>query len=88
MRVIFFLSIFLFSPIVFAQIEKCQEMANLAKTIADIRDLGAPLSSVEAKLSSLPDEREKAMAITVANIVYSTKHKGDALKKEILKKCR
>lgn len=88
MRLIFFYTLLLLSPVTFAQTDRCREMADLAKTIADIRDLGTPLSSVEEKLSSLPNEREKAMAITVANIVYSTKHKGIALKNEVLKKCR
>lgn len=86
-----FTSIFLclVSTNLMAQSSSCLEMTNMAQDIANIRDMGVPLSAVEARLKrDVPDERERALGIVTANIVYAGRHKGDSLKREILKKCK
>lgn len=88
MKKIIIIATFLANNIALAQSSNCLVMANMAKDLANIRDMGVPLSAVEARLArDVPDERERALGIVTANIVYSGKHKGEALRREILKKC-
>ena len=88
-------SIFLFAFLLYAtassqaQTRNCIAMADMAQDIANIRDMGVPLSSVVARLKEdVADEKERALGILAATIVYSGNHSGTALRREILKKCK
>lgn len=71
-----------------AQANNCSAMAEMAKDVANIRDMGVPLPSVEQRLRrDVKDPDELAMGILVARIVYRTRATGAQLQKEIMKKC-
>lgn len=81
--------VILFTQIAFAQNSNCTAMADMAQDIANIRDMGVPLSAVEERLArDVPDKKERALGMLTAKIVYSVKYTGAALKKEILKNCK
>lgn len=87
--VVFSISLILFTQIAFAQNSDCTAMGDMAQDIANIRDMGVPLSAVEERLvRDVPDKKERALATLTAKIVYSVKYKGAALKREILKNCK
>lgn len=71
-----------------AQTQNCKAMAEMAKDIANIRDMGVPLSAVEERLRrDVKDQDELVMALVAAKLVYKTRGTGAQLQREILKKC-
>ena len=85
----YFFLLLLISNFSFAQPAHCLNMANMAMDIANIRDMGVAKEAVIARLDKdVSDVNEKAYAITVVHIVYSGRHSGNALRREILKKCK
>lgn len=66
----------------------CEQMAEMAKDISNLRDAGVPITAVEARLKQdVPDPTELGMATIVVRLVYKTRGTGEQLKREVLKKC-
>ena len=68
--------------------KNCAAMAEMAGTMARIRDTGTPKAAVEAQLRrDVSDPAELAMAITVLDLVYKTEGTADQLVAATRKKC-
>jgi len=60
----------------------------MAKDIANIRDLGTPMSAVEERLRrDVKDQDELVVALVAVKLVYRTRGTGVQLQREILKNC-
>lgn len=68
--------------------QNCKAMADMANDIANIRDMGVPLSSVEQRLRrDVQNQDELVVALVAVKIVYRTKGTGAQLRREIRKNC-
>lgn len=76
-------------PAALAQPASCKNMANMAKDIANIRDMGVPKNMLEERMRRDLKGREDELlfALLAINIVYKTKATGSELQREVLKKC-
>lgn len=73
----------------FAQAGNCEDMADMAKDVASLRDAGVPLAAVEARLrKDVADPEELTLGLIVARLVYKTRGTAQQLKNEVLKKCK
>lgn len=76
-------------PLAFAQSASCRNTANMAKDIANIRDMGVPKKTLEERMRRdlRGQEDELLLALLAIDMVYRTKATGSELRREVLKNC-
>lgn len=73
----------------YAQADNCATMAEMANDVANLRDAGVPLASVEKRLRrDVTEPQELTLGLIVARLVYKTNGTGQQLRTEVLKKCK
>lgn len=71
------------------QAGNCEYMADMAKDIASLRDIGVPLTAVEARLRrDVSDPDGLALGLIVARLVYRTRGTAKQLRNEVLRQCK
>lgn len=72
-----------------AKADNCKTMAEMAENVANLRDAGVPLISVEQRLrNDVSNADELMLGLIVARLVYKTNGTGAQLRKEVIKKCK
>lgn len=72
-----------------AQSKTCVNIANMARDIAGLRDMGIPMSAVHARLrTAVSDPREVELGMSVAELVYNSRDNGEDIRAATLKMCR
>lgn len=83
------ITLFLISFSAVAQKNNCVVMAEMANNVANLRDAGVSIITIQQRLKrDVLNQEELALGILVTRIVYRTSGTGKEIKKAVMKSCK